>query len=192
MKKTKIVNLYAGTGTGKSTMCAALFAELKFRDIDCEMATEYAKDVVWEKSFDKLKCQPYVFGKQLHRLSRLNGQVDYVITDSPVLLSLIYDLDKSQEFVNYALKEYKKFNNLNFFLERRKKYNPNGRMQTEKEAKEKDKEIKRLLDNNKIQYYNVISERKSVIPIVGMILGTDNTISVVNQLKALGGCPVRY
>ena len=50
------------------------------------------------------------------------------------------------------------------------------------------KEFLNLLDDNHIRYYDVVSERESVIPIVGLILGTDNTISVVNQLKKIGGC----
>lgn len=187
MKKTKIVNLYSGPGTGKSTMCAALFAEFKFSGVDCEMATEYAKDLVWQKSFKTLECQPYVFGKQLHRLARLNGQVDYVITDSPLLLSLVYDKDKSQEFINYALKEYNKFDNINIFLIREKKYNPNGRMQTESEAKLKDKEIRTLLDTLKIHYTEAVSNKSSVYLISDMILHGSNTLSVINQLKAMPG-----
>ena len=182
MKNTKVINLYSGPGTGKSTMCAALFAELKFRDIDCEMATEYAKDVVWEKSFKKLECQPYIFGKQLHRLSRLNRQVDYIITDSPLLLSLVYDKDKSQEFINYALKEYNKFDNINIFLIRQRKYNPNGRMQTEAEARIKDKEIRTLLDTLKIDYTETVSEKSSVNLIADMILNSYNTLATAKSI----------
>ena len=37
MKKTLFVNLFGGPGTGKSTLCAAVFSELKRRGIDCEM-----------------------------------------------------------------------------------------------------------------------------------------------------------
>ena len=48
MKRTKIVNLYGGPGTGKSTTAAALFAEMKIRGVNCEYIQEYAKDKAWE------------------------------------------------------------------------------------------------------------------------------------------------
>ena len=70
--KTLICNLFAGPGAGKSTMMAAVFAELKWRGIDCEMVTEYAKDKVWEGSPHVLDCQPYIFGKQSFRIHRMN------------------------------------------------------------------------------------------------------------------------
>ena len=63
-----IVNFYAGPGAGKSTMVAHTFAELKWRGINCELVTEYAKDKVWEKSFETLENQFYVSAKQYHRL----------------------------------------------------------------------------------------------------------------------------
>lgn len=48
-KNTLIVNLVAGPGTGKSTTMAGVFYKLKSLGIDCEMVTEFAKELVWEK-----------------------------------------------------------------------------------------------------------------------------------------------
>lgn len=69
--KTLLVNLMGGPSTGKSTVCAMIFARLKRMGVDCEMALEYAKDVVWEEGFRKLSNQIYVFGKQYHRIYRI-------------------------------------------------------------------------------------------------------------------------
>ena len=169
-KQTLIVNLYAGPGTGKSTTCAGVFSELKWAGIDCEMATEFAKDKVWEKSFKTLECQPYIFGKQLHRISRLNGEVDVVITDSPVLLSLIYDKTKSVKFADFVVEEFNKFNNYNIFLHRKKAYNPNGRMQTENEAKDIDSKIKEMLIKYNIEFVDVVSSPHNVKHIAESII----------------------
>lgn len=86
-----ILNLFSGPGAGKSTMAADIFAKLKRAGVNSELASEYAKDKVWEKSLSILENQIYVFGKQHHRLFRLKSQVDVIVTDSPILLSAIYD-----------------------------------------------------------------------------------------------------
>lgn len=140
-----VVNLYAGPGSGKSTTCAGVFAKLKLAGVNCEMALEYAKDKVWESSFKVLDNQIYVFGKQLHRLWRLKDQVDVVITDSPLLLSILYDSSKNENFKNLILDQYKSFNNLNYFIKRNDNYNPKGRMQTIEEAKKLDTELSDIL-----------------------------------------------
>ncbi len=64
-KSALIVNLFGGPGAGKSTMAAGLFSELKWRGINCELATEYAKEKVWEESYAIFENQIYIFGKQL-------------------------------------------------------------------------------------------------------------------------------
>jgi hypothetical protein len=46
MEKTILVNLYAGPGTGKSTMAANVFSELKWMGVNCELALEFAKTKV--------------------------------------------------------------------------------------------------------------------------------------------------
>jgi hypothetical protein len=58
-----VVNLYGGPGTGKSRTAALLFATMKQRGVNCELATEYAKDVVWEGRESLLSDQIYLFAK---------------------------------------------------------------------------------------------------------------------------------
>ena len=50
-----VINLFAGPGVGKSTTAARVFAELKLKGVNCEMALEFAKDKVWEESFTACK-----------------------------------------------------------------------------------------------------------------------------------------
>jgi len=171
VKNTLVVNLYGGPGTGKSTMMASLFSKLKWNKVDCEMATEYAKDKVWENSIHILDDQLYVTAKQYHRLFRLNGKVDVILTDSPILLGTIYnETIKIPEFDILVYKLSEQFNNLNIFLERKKDFNPNGRLQTEEEAKIKDKEILNMLDKFNIKPEYIIAKNESIDIIYNKII----------------------
>lgn len=162
-KDTIVVNLFAGPGAGKSTMAANIFAELKWVGVTVEMALEYAKELVWEERFATLENQIYVFGKQLHRINRLVGKVDVIITDSPLLLSSIYKPDDiSQSFDKLVLEEFNKFNNVNYFIERRKPFNQKGRLQTEEQAKEKDKEIKEFLNKHFVFFHTIPGDSDGV------------------------------
>ena len=143
--KTLVLNLYAGPGTGKSTTAAAVFAEFKYRGLLCEMALEFAKDLTWEKSRHVLANQMYVFGHQHHRITRLVGQVPIIISDSPLLHSIVYDSGENPYFAPMVVAEHKKLHNLNVFLERVKEYDPKGRSQTLEEAKGLDNRIYELL-----------------------------------------------
>jgi len=155
-KKTLFINLFGGPGTGKSTLCASIFTELKMKGVDCEMALEYAKDVVWEESFTKLKNQIYIFGKQHSRIHRLDGKVDVVITDSPLINSIVYDITENPHLKSLVLFEFKKLNTINYFLERGTNYNPNGRMQTLEGALKVDESYKSLLIENNIPYIEIM------------------------------------
>lgn len=149
---TIAVNLIGGPGAGKSTVCAEVFAKLKWRGVNCEMALEYAKDKVWEGSLDVLENQVYIFGKQQHRMARLRDKVDVIVTDSPLFMSIYYDATKNEMLRGLVLSEMDMFRNLNYLLRRTKPYNPAGRMQTEDQAKAMDAEMRTGLIRNGIPY----------------------------------------
>ena len=50
MKKSIVVNLFAGPGAGKSTGATYIFSKLKMLGIDAEYVSEFAKDKVWEEN----------------------------------------------------------------------------------------------------------------------------------------------
>lgn len=152
---TIIINLIAGPCAGKSTIAGGIFYRLKAHGVDCEMALEYAKDRVWEESYSTMNDQIYMFGKQYHRIWRLNHKVQVIISDSPLILSAYYSKLKSKYFENFVIEQFKTFNNITYFIDRDTEYNPNGRVHTIEQAKDADKKLKDILEKYNIEYSSV-------------------------------------
>lgn len=151
--KTIVINLIGGPGSGKSTLAAGLFYELKKLGFNAEMSLEFAKDKVWEESIRTLDDQIYIFGKQYHKLWRLNNKVDIIITDSPLLVSLYYNQIESKYFNNFVIEQFNRFNNVTYFIERdEENYQEEGRLQTFDEAKEIDKKLIDILKKYNISF----------------------------------------
>lgn len=170
----KIVNIFAGPGAGKSTIACALFAELKYRGINCEYIPEYAKDATWEKRGPKVfQAQEYIFGKQNFRVSRVIEEVDLIITDSPVLMGTVYTpIDFPMPSLRATIKEaHDLHNSLNVFIARKDAtgYNPIGRNQTPEEALAKDVEIRKMLTRYQIEHYPLFFSRGAAQEIIDLM-----------------------
>jgi len=168
--KTLVLNLFGGPGTGKSTTAAGVFHQLKLQGVNCEMALEYAKDKVWEDSGHILDNQLHVFGEQFHRIWRLLGKVDVVVSDSPLLNSVLFYKDENPHFRDMVVFEHARLRNLDVLLERTKEYNPKGRLETEDAAKALDAKIKGILDDRSAFYINIPANAEAVDQIVGHVL----------------------
>lgn len=150
-----VINLFAGPGVGKSTTAAKVFAELKMKGINCEMALEFAKDKVWEESFRTMDDQIYIFGKQFHRIWRLKDKVDVIICDSPLPISIVYDKENSEAFHTLIMEQFNKFANVNYYIERSTEYQESGRVQTKEEAEKVDKIVLDVLNKYDIKYKSI-------------------------------------
>jgi len=170
--KTLCLNLFGGPGTGKSTTAAGVFAHLKWMGVNCEMALEYAKDCVWDKSRNLLDNQIFIFGQQHHRIWRLLGQVDVIISDSPLLHSIIYDSSSNPHFAPMVLAEHKKLLNLNIFLQREKPYQQIGRLHSEEQAREIDSRTIDLLEHVEEEFLTFPANENSIPLIAEVALET--------------------
>lgn len=160
----RIVCLWGGPGTGKSTTCAGVYNLLKKAGINAEMNREYVKDWVWEGRGIQPGDQTYIMSKQIRKDRILiRAGVDVIITDSPAALAVYYGNKYDPYERDYPVckailqqhHEYCKDNGYkadHFFLVRQKAYNPAGRLQTEDEAKEVDIELLSLLADLQINY----------------------------------------
>ena len=152
---TIIINLIAGACAGKSTIASGIFYKLKMKGVDCEQSLEYAKDRVWEGSYSTMDDQIYMFGKQYHRVWRLNHKVQVVISDSPLILSIYYSKFKSKYFEDFVIGQFNTFHNITYFIDRDTEYNQNGRIHTLEQAKEADQKLKDILEKHNIEYTTV-------------------------------------
>jgi len=156
---TVVINLLAGSGVGKSTTAADLFAKLKLRSYNAELIQEFVKKWAWlgrkPTGFD----QVYLFGKQAQSESCLYGKVDYLVTDSPLILSAFYEsYHLKREIVLPAVfnfLDYAKENGVihkNYFLSRNKPFDPRGRYETAEEASRVDHLLKDFLAKHGVEY----------------------------------------
>lgn len=152
-----IVNLCGAPGAGKSTGAAYIFSQLKMRGVNAELITEFAKDKTWENNTTALSNQLYVLSKQYYRIDRCKGQVEVIVTDSPIILSLLYGANSPyrDELSNLILKLWRLDNNFLYFVNRVKPYNPVGRSQTKEESDLLATTLKEVLDKYNIDYGEV-------------------------------------
>lgn len=183
--KATVINLFAGPGAGKSTTAAGVFYKLKSAGVDCEYIQEFAKDMTWEERHLALNNQPYIFGKQYHRMCRVGDKVDVIVTDSPLLLSLYYNRGALKSLDALVRECSHRFFSLDFFIERMKKYNPNGRNQTEEQAKAIDADLKHMLLREGRHVTTVPGNDSGVERIANVVLhtslGSNNKCHIRNQ-----------
>lgn len=154
---TTVINLYGGPCSGKSTQAAGLFYAMKQQGYNVELVNEFAKEVVWEGNVPMLKDQLWVLAHQHRKLVRLKDKVDYIITDSPVLLSIayrgIYDGPMYSDLIDQlALECYSMYNNINVFLNRPTDFVDSGRAQDELTSEQIDKHIIKILNDYSVNY----------------------------------------
>ena len=155
----KIINVFGEPGVGKSSIAAYIFYRLKIMGYNCELVTEFAKDMVYEKNDNALSNQSYIFGQQMQKINRLKNNVDIIITDSPLFLCGLYikeDDTISNNFFNLVYDLFNSFDNYNYLLKRTHNYVCDGRLQDEEGAKEIREELIAALRHYKVPYEEVI------------------------------------
>lgn len=167
-----LVNLYGAPGAGKSSGAAYIFSKLKMAGINAELVTEFAKDKCYEQSKKVFENQAYIFGKQYFRITRCKDDVDVIITDSPLSLSMIYNNDPILgESFNQMIRDVRNsFDDMNYFVYRVKEYNPKGRFQTKKESDKLAKEIMDFMGKEGITFCPINGNEDGYDKIVNDIL----------------------
>lgn len=172
MRKPIVINLFGPPGVGKSTGAAQIFADLKKLGINAELITEFAKDKTWEHNAVALSCQEYVFGKQSYKMARCRNDVDVLVTDSPLPPGILYNNNEilGEEFNRTIINVFNSYDNINFYINRVKPYNPKGRNQTEEESDSMKDSVIAMLNKYNIPYINVNGDDDGYKSIVDKVL----------------------
>lgn len=159
-----VINLLGGSGLGKSTTAALLFGELKLAEQDVELVQEYAKEWAWEGRKILNEHQDHICDEQHKRESRLYGKVEFIITDSPLILGPVYQkfysgTDSVFAKIDTRIKEAEQNGIVykNFLLTRNKLFNPKGRFETEDQAKQVDAFLRAYLIEKNIPFIEIAS-----------------------------------
>jgi len=178
---TKIINLFGGPGIGKSSIAAGLTYKLKKQHITCDNPYEFPKLLAWDENHSAIRDQLFVLANQHRGIVKSYGKVDYIILDSPILLSLTYkSFYKSNDypatlygesFDNMVLDIYNRYDNINIVLKRSEgKHNNSERYQNLEESIQLDGVIEDSLKNNDLPYHTVNVDGKTVKNILKLIL----------------------
>lgn len=157
----KVINFFGGPGSGKSVSSAFLFSKLKLDGHSCQYINEYAKDCVYQGRLSLIRNdQLYILAKQNHKLKmlQLSKQANFAIVDSPLILSCIYgkwNNSITQNFCNLTLQIFNQYQNINFFIERNKKFQNSGRIHSNVQSQNIDKMIKKFLNEHNIFYQDI-------------------------------------
>lgn len=151
----KVINLYGEPSAGKTATMFALAGKMKKMGLSVDIASETYKELVYENTpnngFDNLSKisentqnqvikfggQLYILAEQNRRLARLNGTVDFAITDCPLpLISFYTPKDYINGFEDLALALYKTYDNHNFYIRRNHDFEDKARIHNESQSME--------------------------------------------------------
>lgn len=176
-RKTKVINIVASPCAGKSTLACSLFSILKRMHLNVEYVSEFAKDLVWKGEIDLLNNQYYVAYRQYEILKSVYGKVDYIVCDSPLVVSLFYNYynkDNVSDVLGTSrmiLDKMEEFDNMYIFIKRRKElpYISVGRIHSEEESTNIEENLEYLLKCCDLKYITM-DTCDSITDLVGNLL----------------------
>ena len=174
---TKVINIFGGPGIGKSGIAAGVYSKMKAAHLQVELVTEVAKDYVWEERFNILKGdQMIVYAKQHRRMDRLRDNIDYIVTDCPLIMTIAYipESNTYEHLEPLMVESSRSFDNLNFVLERDlNTHTDAGRYHDLVESVQKDHEIQDILTRYNEQFVKVPVNMQTVEIIYSTLCNTE-------------------
>jgi molybdopterin-guanine dinucleotide biosynthesis protein len=168
-----VCNILGAPASGKTTIATSLFSQLKRKAINVGLVVEYATLAVMEQNQRALEDQLYVWSTQQHHIFCASTHYDVVVTDSPILLGHIYNVEASSALQTVILETHHQYENLNIFVEldTTRPYNMTGRIHSLTEAMVINQQIIDLLTQHGIPFlrYHEYSDDEIVSLILSVV-----------------------
>jgi nicotinamide riboside kinase len=156
-----VINLIGEPSVGKTTTAAGVFFELSSKGYNVQMVLEEAKKYIFEDNLKIFDQQILLLAEQNRALTRLKDNTDIVITDSPLIMPIVYQKGEYlKSFRNLAFEQFNEYNNFNIFLKRKHKFSNNGRYHTEKDSISVRDKIIQILDEENIKFLPLTTGKK--------------------------------
>ena len=176
---SKLINLFGGPGIGKSSIASGITYKLKKKHISCNNPYEFPKKLAWDGNLPQIADQLYVFANQHRGIAECYGKVDYIVIDSPILLSTIYHRYYTEgypaefygeSFHNLIIDLHGKYDSINILLERGETiHNDDERFQDYQQSLEIDNLCKTVLEENNIPYHTIKVGPKTVKKVMKLL-----------------------
>lgn len=155
-----LISLIGGPGSTKSTTAAGLYKLMKYYHHPTMFIQEFATQLVLEKRYEDLKHQDYILTIQDRGYrTAFSGGVEYVVTDTCLLLNLIYmkapgAIQLPSGYPDHLVDMFNQYTNKVFFINRPKvkEFQTYGRMHNEEQSMELDQQILDLLIQKRIPF----------------------------------------
>ena len=164
----KIINLFGGPGSGKTTFAYYLAYRFKQAGFRAELVGEAAREIIYDRNppatggtaAQLIDNQLMITGLQAERIKRLERHgIEIAISDSPLRMGLMYVDDPGMRTaLNLAIRRFEEGypHQLNVRVHRTPgKYDKESRAQTEHEATVLDDKIWEMMQKNPNDYATI-------------------------------------
>ncbi len=179
------IAILGGPRCGKTTLIQQLYVDLKIRDLNVGVATEYSTDYLRDKGMIETIAEQYGIYLGQAQLEAALSEFDYAITDYATFVPFIYgrfmlgdkkrtkkEIEILKDLYMLALRDLPKYDYI-FFVPREFGYEKDGvRWQDENLAKSIDKAILGFLEAENVKFEIITGSTKErsdkILEIVGL------------------------
>lgn len=181
-----LINVFGPPSSGKSTLTAELFTLMKKRGYNCELVTEYAKELVYRENLTEIKDQLKILAEQHYRVKVMVNKVNYIISDASFLSSAVWGKinnsyqDENETFEKLCVMIHNQYSNLNYYIDDTPNivYNDKTRLPIDVDTYYNiDKKFKQLFEK-----YNIKVKYCKRIELIDTILSDIVRLNPINNL----------
>lgn len=154
-EKPWMINLFAGPGAGKGKAARKIVEALKGNGVAAAYVPGPQKEMLKKdpKQLDRtIKTQKKLYGLQKERLKKEAKLSKVIVTDSPLSVYPLYVKKPDIGFSKEVIKDFRKDQSLNIYLEREAEYQRGDRKESLRESEDIDLSIWQMLKHFRIPF----------------------------------------